>query len=103
MRSIAGIAVALALVACAAEPRWSRGGVSAAVAESDYADCRGMAQEATERDNGINADILASRGHDWQQTGTLDLHQSAFVAQSQLQAGDILKACMLSKGYVPGG
>jgi hypothetical protein len=103
MRACAGVAVALALVACAGSPKWSRSGVSAEAAAADYADCRSMAQEATERDNAINADILASRGHDWEQSGTLDLHQSAFTAQSEARAGDVVAACMISKGYAPGG
>jgi hypothetical protein len=99
----AGLAVAaIGLGACASEPQWSRSGVSPQTAASDLAECRSMAQTDFRRDANIDADILASRGHDWQQTNTLRTRQAVMSTENAPQSADIIKACMISKGYAPG-
>ncbi|HUZ71414.1 MAG TPA: hypothetical protein VMU87_00385 [Stellaceae bacterium] len=93
----------LCLAGCAGAPQWTKQGVTPQVAASDYADCRRQAQAATRRDANIDADILASRGRDWQQSGTLSTHQTMFGATATRQQDDVVKACMIAKGYAPGG
>jgi hypothetical protein len=95
------IAVLLALAACAG-PQWTKPGVSADVAAADYANCRSQAQQVNRRDNDIQSDILASRGRDWEQHGTLDTHAAAFAAEQQARSGDVLGSCMRLRGYSSG-
>jgi hypothetical protein len=92
------IAVCLVLAACAG-PQWTKPGVSAGTAATDYADCSAQAQQADRRDSNIEADILASRGRDWEQHGTLDTHQQVYAAEAQNRTGDVLGACMRLRGY----
>jgi len=94
--------LALALGACASEPQWSRSGVSPQAAAADLAECRSLAQTEFRRDANIDADILASRGHDWQQTNTLRDRENLMSTENAPQSRDIVKACMISKGYAPG-
>jgi hypothetical protein len=97
-RGTAALAAGLALDACAG-PQWTKPGVGADTAAADYADCRSLAQQATQRDSSIQADILASRGRDWENSGTLEAHQDVFAAEATRQSGDVLGACMRLRGY----
>jgi len=96
------LALTLCLGACIGAPRWTKEGIAPQAAAADLAVCRGEAQEATRRDNNISADIMASRGLDWQNSGTLSTHQEMFAAQNAQQTDDVVKSCMIAKGYVPG-
>jgi hypothetical protein len=100
MRFVAVSALALVLAACAG-PRWEKSNVTPEQAKSDYSECNALANEANARDAAIDQDILASRGHDWANSGTLDTHKDVFEAESQHRTADVLRSCMLSKGYAP--
>ena len=102
MRWGVGLVVALALGACAGTASWTKQGVTDQAAAADYAECNSLAQEATRRASNIQADILASRGQDWERSGTLDTHRAVFAAETGPQASDVLKSCMIGKGYAPG-
>jgi hypothetical protein len=95
----AAFALVLALVACAGGPQWTKPGASADQAAGDLADCQSQAQDATRRDSQIDSDIMASRGHDWSNSGTLDLHQTVLDAGTSDRAGAVEQSCMTSKGY----
>jgi hypothetical protein len=97
-RGTAALAVALALSACAGQ-QWVKPGVSADVAASDYAECSSLAQQASRRSGDIEADILASRGRDWENSGTLGAHKNVFAAESDRQTGDVMGNCMRLRGY----
>lgn len=92
------LAVAVALAACAG-PQWTKPGVAADTAAADYAACRSEALQATGRDTAIQSDILASRGRDWEQDGTLDAYNDSFAAENQHRSAEMLAACMHLKGY----
>ena len=96
-----GLALALGLVACAGNARWSKEGVSPQVAAQDLAACRSDAQAAMRRNTDVQADILASRGQDWQRGGFLGIARSNFAAQNQSQADEFVSQCMTGKGYTP--
>jgi len=102
MKSMTVLALMLALTGCAGESQWSKDGTSPEMAARDLSDCEEVAQEATRRDTNINADILASRGHDWQTTGSLATHKANYAAIDRDQSGDIVTRCMIGKGYAPG-
>ncbi|HXQ51330.1 MAG TPA: hypothetical protein VN802_09580 [Stellaceae bacterium] len=95
------LAITLALGACAGGQRWSKAGVTADTAASDVADCRSLAYQATRRDSQIDSDILASRGHDWSNSGTLGVHQAVNSASTSERADEMVQSCMQAKGYAP--
>lgn len=102
MRRTSGLALALCLVACAGTPQWTKQGITAQAAGADFADCRTQAQAITRRDDDIQADIMASRGHDWMQTNTLSTRQALYASENRRPAEDYVKSCMIAKGYAPG-
>lgn len=102
MDRMLALAAALCLAGCAGAPQWTKQGVSPQVAASDYAGCRSEAQAATRRDADIQADIMASRGRDWSQTQTLGTRQALYANESRRQTDDLVKSCMIAKGYAPG-
>ena len=98
IRRTVALAMALALGACAGQ-QWVKPGVSADIAASDYADCLSLAQDAARPSGDIQADILASRGRDWENSGTLGAHQDVFAAESTRRTGDVMGTCMRLRGY----
>lgn len=100
MKPAAALASLLMLAACAS-PTWTNPNVTPEQAKNDYSECNAMAQDANARDAAIQQDILASRGQDWQRSGTLGTHQDVFAAETQQRTGDIVRNCMLAKGYTP--
>jgi hypothetical protein len=102
MRLIGIVLVLLALAACAEErPRWTKPGASPGAASTELDRCKREARDATRRNDGINADILASRGTDWQRAGTLSAQEADLAASSRRQGNRALAACMTAKGYSP--
>lgn len=98
MRSAAALALVLALAGCAG-PRFVKPGTTAEEAASDYAQCSALAQQGNPRDNAIESDILASRGRDWENSGTLAAHKDVFQADAYYRAANVTRYCMLAKGY----
>ena len=94
--------LALCLAGCAGQASWVKDGVAPQTAAADLADCNGQARDSTQRDASIDADILASRRLDWQNAGTLSAHEDMFSARTSQQSNDVVKTCMIAKGYVPG-
>jgi hypothetical protein len=95
---LAAAALALALGGCLG-PGWTKPGVGPDEAASDYSQCSALAQGAVGRDSTIDADILASRGLDWQNTGTLGIHRATMASETASRSADVLRSCMLAKGY----
>ena len=100
MPRTATLALMLVLAACGggAGP-WSKPGVDAAAAARDRRECRGQAEAAFATDRSVDADILASRGQDWQRAGTLEPQQSQMHHQASGHAEAVFAACMRAKGY----
>lgn len=97
------LASAVLLLGCAGQPEWSRQGVSAHQTAAEIADCQSQARQATQRDTNIMSDIMATRGTDWQQSGTMGTHMDLFSAENQKRTSGIVDQCMIGKGFVPGG
>jgi hypothetical protein len=97
MRQLAVFLWVLTLAGCA-QQEWKRGGTSPAVAAQDLADCRSLAQ-AVPNNTGIDTDIMASRGHDWEKGGVLDIERQRFAAEERGQTVDPVSQCMTDKGY----
>lgn len=100
-QAIAAVAI-LVLAGCSgASGGWTKPGVSPATAESDFSDCESQARGATQRDAAIDADILASRGTDWQRTGALPFKRDDMANSNRGRAQQIIARCMVGKGYAP--
>ncbi len=96
----AGFITAMLLLAgCESGVNWSKPGVSPDTAETDLSTCQRQARDATARDAAIDADILASRGQDWQRTGTLAMRRDDMADSNRGRARLIIARCMAAKGY----
>ena len=98
-----GIAiVGFILSGCAGgSDKWTKPGAAPDAAETELSDCESEARSATQRDAGIDADILASRGQDWQNTGTLALKSDEMANSSRARRRQIIARCMAARGYRP--
>jgi hypothetical protein len=102
MRQAGIVLVLLALAACADDAaRWTKPGASPAMASTELDRCQREARDTTRHEDQINADILASRGSDWQRNGTLSVQEADLAASSRGQGNRALAACMTAKGYSP--
>ena len=91
----AGFITAMLLLAgCESGVNWSKPGVSPDTAETDLSTCQRQARDAA-----IDADILASRGQDWQRTGTLAMRRDDMADSNRGRARLIIARCMAAKGY----
>lgn len=95
------LACALALLACTNQPDWTKEGTSPQVMQRELSDCKSIAREATARDTNIMTDIMASRGGDWQRTGVMETHVQNFAVSEVPRSDDIVRTCMIGKGFAP--
>jgi hypothetical protein len=100
MRRLPVLLLALVCAGCA-DDSWRKDGVSDDRRSQDLAACERGARDAVRRDQNIDSDILASRGHDWSNAGVLTLKRDQMQSQTQAMAADILRRCMRTKGYTP--
>jgi hypothetical protein len=102
MKRACVVIVSLALAGCASGgDKWTKPGVAPETVEDELSDCESQARSATQRDAGIDADILASRGQDWQRAGTLALKRDDMANSSRARSRQIIARCMAAKGYRP--
>jgi hypothetical protein len=102
MRLVGVVIVLVVLAGCANEAsRWVKPGTSMATTSTEYDRCEREAHDSSRRIDEINADILATRGNDWQRTGTLSSQQADMAASSRGQGQRALAACMSAKGFSP--
>ena len=89
----------LALAACAGGGQWSKPGSDAAATAQEVADCRAVAGNAAASDQGIDQDILASRGPDWARARTLPNLRQDMQDQDRQHVDAVISACMRAKGF----
>ena len=91
MRRIGLLAAVLLLTACTpGATRWTKAGATQDTTDHDYAECASEAREAT-------------RGNDWQRTGTLRLQEDTMAHSRRVRAADVIAHCMGAKGYLRTG
>ena len=100
MRSRIALGLALALAGCGTQ--WSRPGTPPERAAQDLAECRHVGEIANRRDSDIDADILASRGQDWERLSVITTKRSDYAESNRGRTDDIVSHCMTTKGYAPG-
>jgi len=98
----AGVFIWLQLVACAGTTttvRWVKTGSDEEAIARELRDCNQQANAALASERGINQDINATLGRNWQLGGTLGIEDQAMGAQAAGYADQILNSCMQAKGF----
>jgi hypothetical protein len=98
---IAGALAALTLLAgCASgAAAWTKPGADEAAAAQAYRSCRAAAEERVGPEIGINQDILATRGVDWQRAQVRDVQTRSMAESTRSRAEAIVAACMNAYGF----
>jgi hypothetical protein len=93
-------ALLLGLAACAGrDAAWQRPGTSEATRSADYSYCRSEAKSLTGPALGIDQDIAASRGGDWQNSGQYQSRMEQNTGSDAAAFGSAVTSCMEDKGY----
>jgi len=100
-RLAAIVLLALPMLAACGTTHWGKAGAGKDAAEADLADCQARAQALIERDANIESDILATRGRDWAQSGSLGVKQASTAAADRGRERHYVEDCMRAKGYAP--
>jgi len=98
----AGVFIGLQLIACTSTPstvRWVKTGSDEDTIARELRDCNRQANAALASERGIDQDINATLGRNWQMGGTLGIEDQAMRAQAEGYADRILNNCMLAKGF----
>ena len=100
---MAGWLLVAGLVGCAAAPsppfRWVKPGVNDTAAAREVADCREHANAVLAKQQGINQDISATLGRNWQLGSTYGIESQNMNRQAAGAADQALENCMLAKGF----
>ena len=100
--AMAGILICLQLVACAGTTittRWVKTGADVEAIGRELRECNQQANAALASERGINQDINATLGRNWQMGGTLGIEDQAMSEQAAGYADRILNNCMQAKGF----
>lgn len=102
----AGVFIWLQLVACAGTTttvRWVKTGADEEAIARELRDCNQQANAALASERGINQDINATLGGNWQFSGTSAIEQQSLHDQASGFADQIRNNCMRAKGFVKAG
>ena len=86
-----------------ATARWVKAGADNAAISRELRDCNAQANAALASERGINQDINATLGGNWQFSGTSAIEQQSLHDQASGFADQILNNCMRAKGFVKEG
>ena len=102
-RARAAILGCLLLAACTAETttaaRWVKMGADDQTISRELRDCNAQANAALANEQGINADINATLGRNWQLGGTENIEAQSMRRQAGGYADQVLNNCMRAKGF----
>jgi len=103
----AGVAAACLLLAgCAGHTttvNWVKVGADDQTVARELADCNAQANAALATEQGINSDINATLGRNWQLGGTQTIEAQAMRRQASGRADEVLNNCMRAKGFTREG
>ena len=91
------------LTACAAPPppaRWVKTGSDEATTAREVQACRAQANAVLGTQIGINEDITATLGGNWQRSSTLGIESGSLNRSAAGAADRTFENCMLAKGFV---
>ena len=102
MRAALALAVAVLLGGCGSGAAgWTKPGADEAATAQAYRSCRSLAQERVGPEIGINQDILATRGTDWQRSQIGNLQARTMTEMTRDRAAAIVASCMNAYGFQP--
>ena len=104
--AVACVCGCLLLAVCTAPStaiRWVKTGVDDEAISNELRDCNAQANAALANEQGINQDISATLGRNWQLGGTLPVENEALHEQAAGYADQILNNCMRAKGFTKQG
>ena len=109
--AIAAVALGwLLLTACAGETtttmatlNWVKTGADEQTIARELRDCNAQANAALSSEQGINADINATLGRNWQLGGTQAVEAQSMRRQASSYADQVLNNCMRAKGFTRQG
>jgi hypothetical protein len=90
------------LTVCAGQTtkvEWVKAGADDQTVARELQDCNTQAGAALANEAGINADINATLGRNWQLGGTQGLETQAMRQQASGYADQVLNNCMRAKGF----
>ena len=93
----------LLLTVCAGQTptatNWVKAGADDQTIARELADCNAQANAALANEQGINADINATLGRNWQLGGTQSIEAQSMRRQASGYADQVLNNCMRAKGF----
>jgi hypothetical protein len=93
----------LLLPACAQQPgppaHWVKAGVDDATTARELQACRDQANAAFANQEGVNEDITATLGGNWQRSSTLGVETQSLNRSAAGAADQAFESCMLAKGF----
>jgi hypothetical protein len=78
---------------------WTKGGADDQTIARELADCNAQANAALANEQGINADINATLGRNWQLGGTERIESQSMRREASGYADQVLNNCMRAKGF----
>jgi hypothetical protein len=96
------ISAPLLLAVCTDGPtdvRWVKTGADDKTMVRELQDCNAQADAALASERGINQDINATLGRNWQLSGTAGIQNQAMRQQTEGFADRVLNSCMRAKGF----
>jgi hypothetical protein len=103
LRAFAGVSLCILLAVCATpattEVRWIKTGADDETVSRELRDCSAQANAALASERGINQDINATLGGNWQFSGTSAIEQQSMGAQAAGYADQVRNSCMRAKGF----
>ena len=107
LRGLSALFGPLLLAVCTAptttEVRWVKTGSDDATISRELRDCNAQANAAAASEQGINQDINATLGGNWQFSGTSAIEHQSMSAQTAAYADQVLNGCMRAKGFTKQG
>jgi hypothetical protein len=101
-RAAAGVFLCLLLAVCAAPAtttRWVKSGADDEAISRELRDCKAQANAGLANERGINKDINATLGGNWQFSGTAEIEDQAMRQEATGYADQVLNGCMRAKGF----
>jgi hypothetical protein len=106
LRAVAAALICFLLTVCTApatETRWVKSGADDATVSRELQDCSAQASAALASERGINQDINATLGRNWQLSGTAPIEHQSMREQAVGYADKVLNDCMRAKGFTKEG
>jgi hypothetical protein len=95
--------LSLAVCTSTTEVRWVKTGADDQTITRELRDCNAQATAALANEHGINADINATLGRNWQLGGTQGIQTQTMREQAAGYADQVLNNCMRAKGFTKEG